>query len=302
MGCDQGRGGLLTGAADRAALGVRSLQGGSVFVVTEQDGDNVPDVPIAASELRRPVRRTDAVALVADDHPAGGDGWVVLTHQGPNRCPTRCRGITGSRVTDPDTRVLVTSPTDSVAAWVTMIAGVMAGHTLVLSGDERHGAALGEVLAAGEVTDVWLEPSVLASIDPESADASNIVVLGGRCGDDIVTDWWARGRRIFTAYGPPGGAEPPGPGGTQETATAGKAIGGVVVKVLDERLAEAAAGEIGDVCVSGEAGARPVHPNGDTAVRFVADPAGDGVRMYATGMRGRLQCGRGPCHNGRMTP
>ena len=286
----------LTGAADRAASVSGSLHGvGSVFVVTEQDGDNVPDVPIAASELRRPVRRTDAVALVADDHPAGGDGWVVLTHQGAEQVSDECRGITGSRVTDPDTRVLVTSPTDSVAAWVTMIAGVMAGHTLVLSGDERHGAALGEVLAAGEVTDVWLEPSVLASIDPESADAvRNIVVLGGRCGDDIVTDWWARGRRIFTAYGPAGawGWATRGRVARKKPPTAGKAIGGVVVKVLDERLAEAAAGEIGDVYVSGEAVARGLFIRmGDTAVRFVADPAGDGVRMYATGMRGRLNAG-----------
>ncbi len=278
---------------------------GTVFAITDRPvGDAVtavswadvtdsavPDTPVGTAEFRRSVRLADAVALVSDAGPESGGTPMVLTHQGVAQVAAECLGLTGSRATDPDTRVLVTPDAHSVSVWVSMIAGVVSGHTLVVA-DSGETGELERALTAGEVTDVWWSPSVLAAVDPAAADTvRNIVVTGGRCADDLVAQWWARGRRIFTAFGPAGasGWVTRGRVARKKPVTAGKAIGGMTVRVLDDRLAEAGPGQAGDVYVSGVALAQGLFGrSGDTAVRFVADPAGDGQRMYATGVRGML--------------
>ena len=135
-----------------------------------------------------------------------------------------------------------------------MIAGVMAGHTLVLSGDERHGAVSARSSPqARSPTSGWNRPCWPRSTGVRGCGPQHRRP-GGRCGDDIVTDWW----HVAAVSSPP---TPPGRGwatraGIARSAYRGQGDRRCRGEGADERLAEAAAGEIGDVYVSGEAVAR----------------------------------------------
>ncbi|MFE3292550.1 amino acid adenylation domain-containing protein, partial [Rhodococcus sp. NPDC059234] len=68
----------------------------------------------------------------------------------------------------------------------------------------------------------------------------------------------------------------------------GRALPGLQVRVLDERLHVVPPGVVGELYVSGVQLARGYpHLAGETAARFVADPSGSGTRMYRTGDLGR---------------
>jgi amino acid adenylation domain-containing protein/non-ribosomal peptide synthase protein (TIGR01720 family) len=115
-----------------------------------------------------------------------------------------------------------------------------------------------------------------------------LVLLGGEAVGDAV--WTALrttdGVLGYNLYGPTEYTINTLGGGTDESATptVGRPIWNTTASVLDGWLRPVADGIPGELYVSGAGAARGyLGQPGQTAVRFVADPLGDGERMYRTG-------------------
>ena len=149
---------------------------------------------------------------------------------------------------------------------------------------ERHGVSVLNL-----PTGYWHE---LVRTGQKLPASVRLVVIGGEAADPAaVRDWFATAptARLVNAYGP-----------TETTVTSlshrvadgdsalaiGRPPAELTARVLDARLQPVPAGVIGELYVGGARLARGyLGRSALTAERFVADPSGDGTRMYRTGDR-----------------
>ncbi|MFW0788916.1 amino acid adenylation domain-containing protein [Gordonia sp. CPCC 205333] len=250
--------------------------------------------PIAPADRNGSVRLDSLAYLIYTSGSTGRPKAVGVSNTGIADLVVAHVKVTGSRDDDPDTRVLHVASPSFDAAFFEMIWAIAAGHTLVIAPHAAYaGDALGAVLSAGEVTDMVITPSVLASVDPAQADTvRNLATAGEACPPELVERFSARGRRIFNFYGPSETTV----WATRSRMTAGKpvtigrTIGGFTAYVLNQRLHPVPAGVVGELYLAAPGLARGyLGRPGLTASRFVADPFGaPGQRMYATGDMVRL--------------
>ncbi|GED99412.1 non-ribosomal peptide synthetase [Gordonia crocea] len=247
------------------------------------------DSPITDAERNGPVRLDNLAYVIYTSGSTGQPKGVAVSNAGIVDLTENYQKMTGSREDDPDTRVLHVASPSFDASFFEMAWAITAGHTLVIAPHaDFAGDALDAVLEHGEVTDMVITPSVLATLDPDRAEfVRTLATAGEACPPDLVERWTARGRRLVNLYGPSEttvwatrARMMPG-----KPVTIGKAVGGFTARVLDPRLHEVPRGVVGELYLSAAGLARGyLHRATLTATTFVADPAGaPGARMYATG-------------------
>ncbi|MFC7417935.1 amino acid adenylation domain-containing protein [Gordonia phosphorivorans] len=243
---------------------------------------------IRDEELRRPVRLDDIAYII---HTSGSTGTPKAT-QVPNRGLANLIAAESKFLSlTPQSRVLhVSSPTfDASILELTMAWG--AGATQVVADLNTYaGSELASLIDRHQVSHLFLTPSVLATIDPESVPTLRHVLGGGEANPpELVRRWTAAGRRYINIYGP-----------TETTVwttvdvftrpeddvTIGTGLPGVGTLVLDGGLRPVPVGVAGELYLVGDQvtlGYRGMP--GLTASRFVANPFDRGQRMYRTGDR-----------------
>ncbi|MFT3661299.1 MAG: amino acid adenylation domain-containing protein [Gordonia sp. (in: high G+C Gram-positive bacteria)] len=235
------------------------------------------------------IRLSNLAYLIYTSGSTGRPKAVAVSHAGIADLVGGYESVTGSLDDDPDTRILHVASPSFDASFFEMAWAITAGHTLVVAPQSDYaGEALDAVLRDGEVTDMVITPSVLATVDPEAGETvRNLATAGEACPPELVERWAARGRRLWNFYGP------------SETTvwatkarmlagkpiTIGKPVDGFTARVLDARLHEVPRGVVGELYLSAPGLARGYLGRPDlTAVAFVADPFGEpGERMYSTG-------------------
>ena len=150
------------------------------------------------------------------------------------------------------------------------------------------GSELAAELREHRVTDMFITPTALATIDERSLHTIRVLTVGGEaCPPELVARW-SSGRRMFNGYGPTEA--------TIEASVSSELVPGNAVDigapargfselVLDSRLRPVPVGVPGELYISGAGLARGYHRRaGLTAGRFVANPFGEpGELMYRTG-------------------
>lgn len=264
--------------------------------VTAVLADARPALVLTPGELRALETAAVSGAPMADPDPAcaayviytsgstGRPKGVVVPHAGIAHLVAAQRERFGAR---PGARVLQYASVGFDVAVADLCMALLTGATLVLAPPEGlpPGEPFARFIAEHGVTHVCMPPSALAT-QPDMAlpSVSCLIVAGEAPGPDLVARWSA-GRRMINAYGP-----------TETTACAtmsspltddpvvpiGAAIPGTELRVLDEKCAPAAEGEL---YIGGAGVARGyLGCPGPTAQRFVADPWGPpGSRMFRTG-------------------
>ncbi|WP_265569128.1 non-ribosomal peptide synthetase [Streptomyces hygroscopicus] len=179
-------------------------------------------------------------------------------------------------------------------AWEWFMALLTGATLVVMPSEQRVGTALARFLAEQAVTHVTLPPAVLATLDESAVGKELVLVTAGEALPPEAAARWARGRRMFNAYGP---AEttvdatcwPCDPEAVAHEVSIGSPVVNTRVYVLDELLAPVPVGVAGELYVAGAGLARGyLGRPGLTAERFVANPFGAaGERLYRTGDRAR---------------
>ncbi|MFJ9419578.1 amino acid adenylation domain-containing protein, partial [Streptomyces sp. NPDC101227] len=193
---------------------------------------------------------------------------------------------------DEDSRVLQFASPNFDVSIADMVQTWYAGATLVLPAGPAQavGEAMADLLTGAAVTHAMIPPSVLATVPPAELPLLRGLATGGEpCPPELVARW-ARGRRMFNAYGPTEATvtatlHGPLPTDVDGSPHIGRAVEGVRVTALDERLRPVPEGGVGELCIAGDGLARGYQGRAAlTAERFVADPHGPaGSRMYRTG-------------------
>ncbi|MGW0538459.1 amino acid adenylation domain-containing protein, partial [Streptomyces sp. NPDC003032] len=163
----------------------------------------------------------------------------------------------------------------------TMVLGPVGGH---VGGDE-----LAELIRRDEITHVAIPPTLLSTLDPDTAPSLRGVLMGGESFSAELAAQWARaGVRVINVYGATESTvlttmSEPLRGDTAPDA--GRPIPNDRLYVLDSGLSPVPAGVVGEAYLAGEGiGRGYLHRPVLTAERFVADPfGGPGARMYRTG-------------------
>ncbi|WP_444947841.1 amino acid adenylation domain-containing protein [Micromonospora ureilytica] len=245
----------------------------------------------SADDPERPGLRVDHAAYVI--YTSGSTGrpkGVLLTHTGVAKLlSTQFErfGLT------PDVRVLhFASPSFDVAFWDLCLALLSGGRLVIVPADRRvAGPALTEYAIRHRVNFMILPPALLAALPPECELPPGILLAGTERVSPELAARWARGRRMFNAYGPTeatvnstlGECDPERIDGS--SVPIGRPDPGTDAYVLDDALRPVEPGVPGELYLAGPGLARCYVNRPDlTAERFLADPYGPpGRRMYRTG-------------------
>ncbi|MFI7136159.1 amino acid adenylation domain-containing protein, partial [Nonomuraea sp. NPDC050153] len=271
--------------------------------------DAAPAVVVASAATAGVAAASGAVTLMVDDpspaapvdrsgrsvaHPAyviytsgstGRPKGVLVSHAG---VASLVAGQIRELGVGPGSRVgQFASASFDTFGWEWMMALLSGAALVVVPSGRRLGEQLPAFLAERRVTHVTLPPAVLATLDERSLDPGVVVAVAGEaCPPDVMTRW-ARGRRMFNSYGP-----------TETTVDAtlwrcdpdaeqvliGAPVLNTNVYVLDDHLAPAPVGVVGELYVAGTGLARGyLGRPGLTSERFVASPFASGERLYRTG-------------------
>ena len=160
-------------------------------------------------------------------------------------------------------------------------SALLNGATLVVPTREERldPEAFAALVAREHVTCALLPPSLLAELDPAAVPGLAKLMVAGEACAPSQAERWARGRRLYNAYGPTEitmyatlqELRPPLHG----RVPLGRPIGNARVHVLDAALSPAPTGTPGELCIGGAGVARGyLGRAGLTAERFVPDPFG----------------------------
>ncbi|MET0236256.1 MAG: non-ribosomal peptide synthase/polyketide synthase [Kibdelosporangium sp.] len=228
------------------------------------------------------------------EHPAyviytsgstGQPKGVVVTHAGLASFSAAERAHFDVR---PGDRVLEFSSPSFDASVLELCMSLPVGASLVVPPPgPLLGEHLAQVLTENQVTHALIPPAAMATVpNVPLPDFRCLIVGGDACSAELVSRW-APGRRMINAYGPTEStvvatwSEPLSPGGPPPI---GRPIWNTRAHVLDAYLRPVPIGVAGELYVSGQGLARGyLNRPGLTADRFVANPFGDGTRMYRTG-------------------
>ncbi|MDV7132528.1 non-ribosomal peptide synthetase [Williamsia muralis] len=248
---------------------------------------SVPEPPTAEPELGRPTpgwihAAPEAAAyLLFTSGTTGLPNGVVVSHLG-------LRNLLKPKVfvSQPGARVAHVASPSFDASILEMVWAFGSGNTLaVVPADDVTGRTLTDHLRSLAVTQTFLTPSVLSTVDESALPELRTVFVGGEtCPPELVRRW-SRGRMMVNLYGPTettvlGTSH--SPMRPESAATIGAAVPGLQAKVLDGHLRPTPDGAVGELYFTGPALAMGYQGNTPlTASRFVA--TADGGRMYRTG-------------------
>ncbi len=279
---------MVADARPVCVVTTRELAGrfdGDVLLLDEVSLDDVPATDPAAA-----IVPANAAYVIYTSGSTGRPKGVVVSHAGVAKLVATQSERFG---VGPHSRVLqFASPSFDVAFW-DLCLGLLSGGRLVIVPAERRvpGPELAEYAHAHGVDFMILPPALLAEF-PEDCDLPrNSVLLAGteRVSPELVRRW-ARGRRMFNAYGPTEATTNSTLGLCDPETVPGSAVPigvpdpGTRAYVLDAHLAPVPIGVVGELYLAGSGLARGyLGRPGLTAERFVADPFGSGERLYRTG-------------------
>ncbi|MCM4076613.1 amino acid adenylation domain-containing protein [Paractinoplanes hotanensis] len=261
--------------------------------------DEAADFP-DTDPARPRLRVENAAYVIYTSGSTGRPKGVLLTHTGVAKLMST--GYERFGLTT-DVRVLhFASPSFDVAFFDLCLA-LLTGGRLVIVPTERRvaGTALTEYAMKHRTNFMILPPALLAALPAECELPPGILLAGTERVSPELVARWARGRRMFNAYGPTeatvnstlGECDPERidggsvPIGLPDPATD--------AYILDDALRPVGPGVTGELYLAGPGLARCYVNRPDlTAERFLADPFGPaGGRMYRTGdLAGRREDGR----------
>ncbi|MFE9582023.1 non-ribosomal peptide synthase/polyketide synthase [Nocardia sp. NPDC006044] len=281
----------------------------TVAAVRDELPDRVDWLPIDTADCARlleefpadPVTYIDRVRPLRAEHPAyviytsgstGKPKGVVVTQAGLSSfCDEQRERY---RVTSDSRTLHFASPSFDASVLELLLAVGGAATMVVVAPTVFGGEELAALIRRERVTHAFITPAALASVDPSGLDELRVVVAGGEaCPPELVRRWATpvsgdRTREFFNGYGPtettimtnisaPLAADAP--------VTIGGPIRAITEYVLDEQLVPVAAGDAGELYITGAQLARGYHDRaGLTASRFVANPFdANGSRLYRTG-------------------
>ncbi|MGF0312212.1 amino acid adenylation domain-containing protein [Rhodococcus sp. IEGM1428] len=179
-----------------------------------------------------------------------------------------------------------------------LLTGIFAGQRLVMAQDHEYAdaSALVELLArsgAEQITAVGSLAAALSTTAPQECGSVTNWILSGEPLTSNTIDAIGRATPEASVHNSYGSSEVAGDVAVHrvvgDPAVIGTAVDNTVLGVLDDRLRPLRTGIGGALYVSGVQLARGYFGKpAETAARFVADPGGDGGRMYRTGDRARI--------------
>ncbi|MGY0501135.1 amino acid adenylation domain-containing protein [Nocardia sp. FBN12] len=281
--------GARLGLTTRAAKPVGAFTG--VMWLMLDDAETLARVadqssaPITDAERGGRLIATHPAYLIHTSGTTGVPKGVAVTHRG-------LAPLTGHLLdryrTAPDSTVLHAHSPAFDAHLLELLAAFAAGARLVVAPPAVvAGADLSALITEHRVTHLLTTPAVLATLRPDEVPSLAVVVVGGEaCPPELVATWAPR-VRLHNGYGPTEAtvmATQSAPLVAGEPVTIGAALPEVAALLLDSRLRPAPPGARAELFLGGPGVAQGyINDPASTAARFVADPRGDGERVYRTG-------------------
>lgn len=248
--------------------------------------------PLTDSDRTQPLRPAHAAYVIYTSGSTGLPKGVVGQHAGNVNFLSWMRH---EYRLEPGDKVLHAEPFSFAGAVLELLWPLLSGAGVVLArpGGHQDPKYLCDLISKRGVTDLHFVPAMLdqlAESAPDRLSGLRRVFASGEALSRSVADRLASrlDAALYNLYGPtetsvnstawtcvPGSAQPP---------PIGEPIWNTRTFVLDDRLGPVAAGELGDLYISGAGLARGyLRRPGLTAQRFVACPWLAGERMYRTG-------------------
>ena len=273
-----------------ATLGIsESIDSGTVEWIhpDELDSGLGSAFPITEYELVRPLRPENPAYIIYTSGSTGVPKGVTVTHTG---LANLLAELTERLALDNLSRTVHFASPSFDASVLELLLAIGAGATMTIVPTDVYG---GEELTAAlrGVTHAFLTPAAAATVDPDSVPDLRALVVGGEACTPELVSMWADRVSLFNAYGPTEATiatTMTNPLGADAPIHIGAPVRGVEAYVLDSRLHPVPVGVIGELYLGGDALARGYNGRfSATAASFVADPFGNGRRLYRTGDRVR---------------
>ncbi|MEZ5210153.1 amino acid adenylation domain-containing protein [Gordonia sp. (in: high G+C Gram-positive bacteria)] len=309
---DERRASLVTDSG--AVLGITSaavsgLTGDIDWIVIDGEADELQLAGhsgrrITDAELVRPVYPEHAAYILFTSGSTGRPKGAVVSNRAIANVTVNAVHKFG--VTEESCMLHVGAPSFDGAMGELAMAWLAGARLAVTDFDTFAGEQLEEFIAQHGATHGHLTPAAVATLEPSRVPTFRTVACGGEAlPPEMVHRWAALGdRRMFNIYGPTEVAvwvTTEGPYGVDDEVTIGRVGAGVRALVLDRGLRPVPDGVPGELYIAGEqVGLGYLNRPDLTTTHFVANPFGDGTRMYRTGDRvTRLADGRFRYH-GRL--
>jgi non-ribosomal peptide synthetase component F len=190
-----------TSLADR--MPARCFPDGQVVLIDAAAGDISRNDSTRLSNAEHGGPAGELASLIYPSAPTERPRCVEITHTGMCTFALTAAKIYGIRAED---RLYESLSSGSDLSFEGIWVAWMVGATLVPkpAGPRLSGRALRRFLAANNVTALYCEPGLLASLDEELPQLRVIAVSGQPCPSDLLARWRRPGRRLVSIYGTTG--------------------------------------------------------------------------------------------------